>query len=747
VAGLIDRFLNRSASLAGAGAGVAGGASIRSTHPILRKKANGYPLPEDPEQRKAEYVDSLLRLTEADALARYKSATKNMLYMNGRQWIDWLVNRRAWDDLPNASQEMRATMNYIRPILRARAARMMPSQVGFTVTPDSNSYEARDKAQIARNLVAARWKQLDMNHKVRTALQLSYCCGFSALKSFWNTRTGTPKAATIMVPVGGVDTPNGPQIQWQEVPCDANGQPVEDISQAYYYRPGDTDTSVRTVFNLRLNPEATGWSEAEGLRYLIDSEVVPIDVARSKFPEIADRIQPMAAAEQYLTYERIAAGGNVQRARGAHTVPVANGSSSQLAEHAVIREWWEMPCDDYPDGRLVVLVGGAQAYDDKFPQGILPYAPIYDELGVLTWSGRSCVNDMISPQDVINREWTAIVREMGQSASGQFVAWNVPGVPDQITTQERGVIRLPMNSYLANRSINDVFKRLDPAQVPADRWHMIQEAKVALFDIGAYHEVSRGQIPPGIDSGVAIQALQESEVGQLKDSTEALRRSMIRWGQHQLSIAKWGYGEEEERAIPVDRPDLKVMIDTVRGDMLPYPETVGLDVENFQPHSEAARRAEVKELGDAGYITPRDVLKALDMGRGVDGALESQTRDYARARRENLDFLAGRVIAIPQGATADEETGEVQQAPPAILHADLTPLLYPADDDHQIHIDVHYEVLKDDAVPFEVRQIVMMHIAEHRMALQMVAMQQMAMAGGPSEGGEGGGDNSNGDSK
>ena len=32
------------------------------SHPVLRKKANGYPLPEDSEQRKAEYVESLMRL-------------------------------------------------------------------------------------------------------------------------------------------------------------------------------------------------------------------------------------------------------------------------------------------------------------------------------------------------------------------------------------------------------------------------------------------------------------------------------------------------------------------------------------------------------------------------------------------------------------------------------------------------------------------------------------------------------------
>lgn len=698
---------------------------------VRQIRGGQYPLPEDPPSRKTEYIDALLREGESDALARYRQATKNLLYANGRQWIDWVVNRRTWEDLPNASNDLRATMNYVRPILRSRAARMIPSAIHFVGVPDSNSFEARDRTNVATNLIQARWKMLDMDSKLRYAATLAFSCGFAAVKSFWNPRIGTPKPATLKLPMQGQFDPmtGQPTIEYQDVPVDRDGNPVDDISQAYYYRPGDTDAAIRSVFNIRLNPEAHGWTAAEGLRWLIDTEVVPIDVAREKFPEIADQIQPLDGLEQFLTYERIAAGGNTIRGRGAHTVPGRGGPGSQTRELTAIREYWELPCSYYPDGRLIVSVGGAVPYDDVFPQGIFPYDPIFDELGLLSGYGRPCVNDLISPQDVINREWTAIVREMAQAGSGQFVAWNVPGLPDQLTSAERAVIRVPMNSYLANRSIGDVFQRLTPPQVAGDRWRMIEQAKIAMFDIGAYHEVSRGQIPPGIDSGVAIEQLQESEAGQLKDASEALRRSLVGIARKQLAIAKWGYGEEEERAIPVDRPDLKVLIETVRGDMLPEPESIGIEVENFRPYSEAARRAEIKELGGMGWIDPRNGMKAMDLGRGIDSMYESQTRDYARAKKENLDFLKGEVLVVPQGIQVDPQTGAAQEAPPAILHTDLSPFLFPQDDDHQIHIECHYEVAKDDNVPWPVRQLVLGHIEEHRMALQQMAMLQMAMAG------------------
>lgn len=731
--GLLSRLRAKTDSPAlptqDASASNADGAADPLAAKLLQIYGPQYPAPSAPDKTKWDYALSLIRDGDTDALHRYRMATRNLLYYNNRQWIDWVAGRRVYEDLPNADNDFRVTMNYIAPILRARTSRLLPTTVGWYGIPDSNSFESRDKVNVAVNLVKARYRMLDMDHKLRSALPLSDCAGMVALKSFWNPNIGPLTPATMMFPQATPDQQGNFQVTYVQAYVDQSGQPVENEADAYHYRPGDTDTCARTVFNIRLNPEAQGWSEAEGLRWLIDTDVVPLSTAKSKFPELAEQIQPLQENESFLTFERMVQGSAVPRTNGFVTASSGASRGLQNKDLCAIREYWELPNACFKNGRLMVLVGGAVAYDGEFPQGIFPYAAIFSGVAALSGHGRALVSDLISPQDVINREWSAIVREMGNTSGGQYVSWDLPGVANSITNAERSVIKIPYSAFMANRSIGDVFQRLSPAQVPNDRWRMIQEAKTAMFDIGAFHEISRGQIPPGLDSGIAVQQLQDAESDQFKEPVEAIRRCLKLWAYHQLSLAKWGYHDHEERALPVDRPDLGVMIESLTGAQLPDPDTITIDIENFKPESEAAMKADIKELMVNQMIDPRDGLRAMDMGRGLDGLYDSATRDYARARGENLDLEKGLFLALPQGVQVDPQSGVAQELPPLILHNDLSPFLLPQDDDHLIHIRVHYEVLKDDTIPWETRQVVLAHVEEHRQAAFGQQLQEAARTG------------------
>lgn len=707
---------------------------------LAQVRGPDYPAPTATPQQKAAYLDRLMAETEQDALARYKAATHNILYANHRQHIGWKQSRRSWEDLPIADGEVRVTMNYIAVILRARLQRLVSSEVNWRGIPTDNSYDAHDKVKVAVNFLKGRYHAEEMEAKLRQGLMQAFCTGVCALKSFWNPAIGPLTPATVMVPqpVLGpdgqptVDPMSGqPAVQMVEAYADMNGQPVSDPEQAFYYRPGDSDTALRTVFNLRLNPEATGWTEAEGLRWLIDEEIVPLALARERFMKIAAQIRPLDTPASALTYERIARGSAVPRASTVFsTSPYLSASQSQMdaSKLTAIREYWEMRSPFFPRGRTIVVVGGAVAYDGPWPQGIFPYSPLFGEPAMLSPYGRAPVTEMRSPQDVINREWTAIGREMEASGGGQWVAWAIPGVPDQAPRENNAIIQIPARSLLASRPISDVIQRVQPASVSADRWRLIEQAKAAIFDIGAYHEVSRGQIPPGLDSGVAIQYLLEQESAQLKDAVDAMKRALILWGRHQLAIARWGYGDGAERWLPVDRPDLGYMVDPIKGDALPDPETIGLDIEYFRPQSESAVRSEVKELLAMQVIDPRKALKIMDLGAGFEQAYESETRHYARARTENIAFEKGQfaqvAVAGPQGPMA------VTIHPPAAGEP-VRPFLLADDDDHLIHIDVHQELALDETLPWPMRQAVLAHIAEHRARLQAAMMAQLQLSQPP----------------
>jgi hypothetical protein len=725
--------------------------------PIEKVRGVDYPKPSDDPGRVKIYLQKLLQQSKPMADLLQRQASKHAHYANGRQWIDWNTQRKEWYDRPVEEHDIRVSINHIRPILRSKTQRLLSSRIDPVLIPSSNDHAERDRCKAGSDFLRARFEMLKLTRKLDQALEHAQYGGVCALKSFWNPTLGPltpavvqlPKLAPTMGPDGQplLDEQGQPTSQptgeLQSVPLGVEPgtgqiQPVEDEADAVRYRLGDTDLALRTVWNIRWNPEATGWTAADGLRYLLDRESVPLAVAKEKYPEIADRIT--------LTQDERGAGGAQESRYNTAGITQAGPNPTALSPvqkdpTVELVEYWELESLYFPKGRLVVLVGDAVAYDGPFPDGFFPYDPVYDEPAPGTPAGRSTITDMVDPSDVINRQWTAILQEMWDSGTGQFVGLDIPGVPDQVTREPRAMLKIPARTVMQGRSVRDVIARIDPPQISPDRWRLIEAAERTLQDIGSYHEVTRGQVPPGVDSGIAIEKLQEQERGQMQKSILALEETIVSIARKQLALARKRY-QDLTRWIPVQRDDLGYLVEGVTGPNLPDPDTVSIVLERFRPHSEASFRADIKELMREKSIPPALGLKLLDMGRGVEAAFISQTRHYSKARWENIQIERGTAQFIELGHRVDPVTGvqdpvlglavpvaamQSQTAAPTEdtpSEGTMVPCLLEQDDDHAIHMDVLDDIILDYAKPWPVRQLALAHKQEHREA---IARQQLAM--------------------
>lgn len=668
---------------------------------------------------------SLVADGEQDALNRYKRATQNLLFADGRQHIDWSLRDKNWKDLPTNDGRVRVTMNYIRPILRSRTQRLMSSELSWRAVPRSNEHEERDRAMVGANLVKARWNAAELDAKVRLALFLADNCGVAFLKQFWNPAIGPLTQATVVLshPVTQELTTYPVSADGRPI-ADDQGNPLDGSEMGYSYRPGDVDTALRTIFNVRVNPDAWGVEVSEGFRWLLDSEVVPISVVKERWGERARKVTNAEGIGMMRQYERIVrsiAGRQGSAGPGGDLLSNRDGQKVPDKDTTLLTEYWEAPSESMPQGRLIITAGDELLFpiagedQEGLPQGFVPFVPIYSERRPLDAYGRPVVDDLIAPQKVVNRQWGCVLEEMGLSGVGQWAMFDIPGLSDQITNQAGAHIKIPQQTALGGRAIGDLVQRLNPASTSPDRWRMIDAAKATMFDIGAFHEIQRGQVPPGVDSGIAVQLLQEAENGQMHDAVRTLKRSLIRWGRQTGRIAKWGYGENEQRWIPQHRADLDYLVEAVTGTDLPDFEEIDLDLEGFRPTSQAALNAEVKEGMKEGYIEPRQGLQLMDLGRGVQGLYESETRHYSRARRENLAIEKKEYQVIPSPPGSPQAQLGVLGA---FLHPDGGSFALPQDDDHLVHIAIHQELLLDDTRPLPVRQAAGLHIAEHRAFLQ-----------------------------
>ena len=694
---------------------------------LRQTRGEQYPPPGDSPTKVVDYVGRLLKDGDGDAFERYKRASYNILFTDGDQWIDWNLKDKIYRTAPAPEGRVRAVNNYILPILRARIQRLMSAEMSWHATPDSNAHEARDKATVATNLVDARWNGSEMDGKLRASMWLSFSCGVAYLKPFWNPDLGGLVAATVILPHPFQIDPQTGQGVATEYTVDSDGQPLVDpetgdplseADAAFRYRQGDIDTAVRSIFNIRLNPDAFGLLPAQGFRWLIDSEAVPISVIKEKYGDVAKNVQTVEGVAQLKQFEHLIASVGNRRSPSLSGFG-SGGRGKQLPDRdlTLLSEYWEAPSDPLKEGRLVVIAGKELLYDDVLPQGFVPHVAIYDEVRPFDAQGRPTVGQLVSPQKVINTQWSLALEEQALNGIGQWAMFDVPGLSEQITNISAAHIKIPMQSALANRKIGDIVQRVPPVRVSNDRWRMIDEAKKAMFDIGAFHEIQRGQIPPGLDSGIAIQRLQEAEAGQLTDAVKTLKSSLLIWGKQVLGIARWGYGEHEERWIPVERPDLGFLLESINGTDLPDPETITLDLEGFRPQSKTAFNAEIRDAIDKQWIDPRAGLRMMDLGRGIEGAFESEQRHYARSRSENLAIEKGefQLIEAPKGSPL--------AGLPALIHPDGSPYLLPMNDEHETHIRNHEELLLDDTKPWDMRQIVAVHINEHQSMLQLLAAQ------------------------
>lgn len=662
--------------------------------------------------KKVNWVQRQMGDGEFDAIGRYKLATQHLLFADGRQHLDWALREKIWMDTPTLDGKTRVTMNYIRPILRARVQRLTSPTMTWRATPKSNDYAERDRATVGANILEDRWQKCDLEAKVRNGLWLAFGCGASWLKTFWNPKIGSLRVATLRVPhpQTGVLT-DYPVDRDGQPQMDPEGNPVED--GAFQYRPGDVDTAIRSLFNIRINRDAQGLDEADGFRWLIDTEVCPISVVKEKYGAAAAKVSTVSGITTIRNYESIvrsitAPYGTIT---GNDLLTGRDGGRIPDRELTLLSEYWESPSETLPNGRLIVVAGNELMWDGELPQGIVPYVPLYDERRPFDPYGRATTRDLISPQKVLNQQLGLVLQEQALSGVGQWIGYDLPGLFDQVTNVAGGHVRVPMHSSVINKPVGEVLQKIGPTSVSPDRWRLIELVQKIMFDIGSFHEIQRGQVPPGVDSGIAVQLLQEAESGQLADAVQQLKKSLVQWGRHQLRVAKWGYGSDEERYLPVHRPDLEFMVESVNGTNVPDPDDIDIDLEGFKPQSQAALRADIKDFTEKGWMTPQQGLQLMDLGRGIEGAFASQTRHYAKARKENLAFQKNQITA-QQGPPGQNGMPQIR-----FVNQDGSDVFLPDDDNHQIHIDVHEEIILDTDQPWEIRQMLIEHVEDHRQAM------------------------------
>jgi hypothetical protein len=568
----------------------------------------------------------------------------------------------------------RPVTNLIRPTVRKEIATLTSTKPSVSVVPASSDDRDLFAAQAGEQVWESIYRRKNLRQIFRRSLFWSVVCGTSYIKSTWDTSA-----------------------------IDVNSDQMGDICY-----------TVMTPFHL-LVPDLM-CEEIEDEPYVIHVSAMDLEAAKLKYGSLIGDINIVP---------------NVSAATDIISDSFLNliGSSDAKRQSVLCLELWIKPGANrlFPDGAMITVVGGQiiQAWEGwPYQHNQYPFSKI-DYISSGRYYGEGLVTDLIPLQREYNRTRGQIIEAKNRMAKPQLMAPKGSIEPAMITT-EPGQVILYQPGYNPPQPIP-----LTP--LPSYVLNELTVIKTDFQDLSGQHDISKGQVPPGVTAATAISYLQEQDDSMRATAFDNLEEAIQKVGFQTLSYANQYW--DTQRAIKVVGKDGSFDVMALMGSDLRGNSDLVVESGSALPMSKAAKQALIMDLMKMGFIDPQKGLEMMEMG-GVQKLYEDLQIDIAQARRENLK-LAAITPDIEDAFLQTSVAYDPNTAQPVGLYDPNTqqpippgqnpPPMVPVNtwDNHAIHIDTHNRFRKGqqfENLSPETKQLFEEHVSMHIRALQAQQM-------------------------
>jgi hypothetical protein len=564
----------------------------------------------------------------------------------------------------------RPVINRIRPVIRTELAKLTAQKPTATIVPATGEDRDLAAAQAGEQIWDATYREKKIKSVFKQTMLWTLTCGSGFMKTYWD--------------------PNKK---------DKSGN------------PGDFCYENVTPFHLFV-PDMMA-TDIEDQPYIIHIQAKAPEWVKLNYPGI--KFQP-----------------NVMEANDILNDSFLNlvGAADFRKNAVLCYEVWVKPgqVDFMPNGGMYTIIGdqivqmveGNPYMHQQYPFikfGHVPTGRFYDD---------SIILDLIPIQREYNRTRGQMIEAKNRMAHPQLLAAEGSIDASKINTEPGQVILYKLG-----------FPPPQPLPLQNLPNYVIQEAERLLLDfedISGQHQVSKGQVPPGVTAATAISFLQEQDESMLSTTFSSIEEGFEKIGYQTLCYVKQYW--DTPRIVKVVGRDQQFNVISFQGSMLGDNTDIRVEAGSALPTSKSAKQALLMDLMTQGFIPPEKGLELMDVG-GVQRLYEEIQIDSAQATRENMkmstvteqnmdeylqtfmgqDPATGRPMLVDPntGQPMVDETG--QPVPP--------PLIVPVNtyDNHQIHIQVHNNYRKGqeyEQLPQRIKDLFEAHVNEHMMALGLI---------------------------
>jgi hypothetical protein len=391
----------------------------------------------------------------------------------------------------------------------------------------------------------------------------------------------------------------------------------------WYWAKGEARMAVVSPFDVYVDPYARTMLDA---RWLIHSQFMSCDQAKEMFTG----------------------------AKGAKTDHIKEGATDTLSPlesrlfsnfgdgtwnlpGCTVNEYWEPPSASCPEGKYIAFTDSGVIMSTRFPyaHGRLPFTHA-GNIERTNSKYHASVIDFVRPfQDELNRTEQQILENRNISNGILFQPAEVE-LSQPITGQPRQRI-----TWTGPPELNPQNWWVTPQTLPSWVGNEPDRIKGNAQDVVAQHEVSHGGVPGRVESGQAIQLLQETDdsvvTGTIHSVEEAIADGFL------MCAFLWKQYGNAERMVRAYDKDGMVAVQTLKKDHISLDLRVRVQTTTGLPQTTAGKWDRVLNMVQYKMIDPVYALKLLDMSN-EDPDLVPGAQDRRNAYSENKRMIQHELV-------------------------------------------------------------------------------------------------------
>jgi hypothetical protein len=637
----------------------------------------------------------------------------NIAMVSGDHHAQYDPNKALFEDrdpnwtLAMSSKKPRIVVNHSLSVARTELSKLSKSRPIMDVIANSDAPEDIAATKVAKSaLDYAEWK-FKLQKLRRAAWWWMFNCGVGAVYCGWDHLDDSAGTFKFLIDPETNEATFSPtrhkEIQQMVDDGDLEELPTDE------YPLGEIEYKVYSPFQLYPDPAALDFQE---INDLITTEVVDIDVLIGMYGKPATRLNP---EETHL--------GTMEKLMMDRVGAVNPVYDSYDKDGCYVHSYWLSP--DYFRGNPFLKNGVFFRWAQDVVLDISPAFPFQDGRIPFSFYEHIPSTTSIWPDTNIN-QIRGLNLEVDKTTSQLIEGKDFMSNPMWLLATQhkiKGEIRNVAGGMVRYVHVPNI-PPPQPVQgltLPPAIDNLLAGLREQILDVSGQSEVSRGNVPTGVRSGVAVAYLQEEDDTKLGPTIENAEMATALLGS--LTLSRFGQFYTVNRIIRWKKDTTKFDAIKFKGADLKNNTDVVTQEGSAMPKSKAARQQYTLELVQLGVLTdPKEIKEELDLGAGEP---DNNDKNIAQADRENDIMMYGQQLGmfkIPDGNDQAEMDKMVSAAVPVKAWMN-----------HQLHIDRHTSRMMDedfDKLQVSHPGIVRLfdeHIALHQQMLQQQQQQAMQM--------------------